>query len=113
MPMAEVFAEQGDEVMVDVSDELKKSIEYLNGWDHDVLFLMIHKTFVFKNFNQAFGFMTRVALYAEQVNHHPDWRNAWNKVHVTLSTVDVGGLTVKDVAMAEFMDGAHSQCETP
>ncbi|WP_114561972.1 4a-hydroxytetrahydrobiopterin dehydratase [Ephemeroptericola cinctiostellae] len=98
-------------MMVDVSDELKNSVECLSGWDHDVLFSMIHKTFVFKNFNQAFGFMTRVALYAEQVNHHPDWRNAWNTVHVILTTVDVGGLTIKDVAMAEFMDGVHSQIQ--
>ncbi len=65
----------------------------------------ISKTFTFKDFNQAFGFMSRVALKAEAMNHHPEWFNVWNRVEVTLSTHDAGGLTELDVELAGFMDG--------
>jgi len=64
----------------------------------------IQRTFVFKDFNEAFGFMARVALVAEQMNHHPEWTNVWNRVEVTLSTHDAGGLTERDLALAEAMD---------
>lgn len=64
----------------------------------------IRKTFKFKDFNAAFGFMTRAALVAEQMNHHPEWFNVWNRVEVTLSTHDAGGLTELDVKLAEAMD---------
>jgi 4a-hydroxytetrahydrobiopterin dehydratase len=64
----------------------------------------IIKTFKFKDFNAAFGFMTRAALVAEQMNHHPEWFNVWNKVDVTLSTHDAGGLTERDAKLAEAMD---------
>ncbi|XP_065887604.1 pterin-4-alpha-carbinolamine dehydratase-like [Dysidea avara] len=64
----------------------------------------IKKNYQFNNFNVAFGFMTRVAMKAEQMNHHPEWFNVYNKVEVTLSTHDCGGLSVKDVTMATFMD---------
>jgi 4a-hydroxytetrahydrobiopterin dehydratase len=64
----------------------------------------IHRTFVFKDFNAAFGFMARVALLAEQMNHHPEWTNVWNRVEVTLSTHDAGGLTELDLKLAEAMD---------
>merc|ERR1711962_1097441 len=57
----------------------------------------IYKEFLFKNFNQAFGFMSRVALKAEKMDHHPEWFNVYNKVQITLSTHDVGGLSDKDV----------------
>ena len=66
----------------------------------------ISKTFTFKDFNQAFGFMSRVALKAEAMNHHPEWFNVWNRVEVTLSTHDAGGLTELDVELAGFMDAA-------
>jgi 4a-hydroxytetrahydrobiopterin dehydratase len=66
----------------------------------------ITKTFTFKNFNQAFGFMSRVALKAEAMNHHPEWFNVWNRVEVTLSTHDAGGLTELDIELATFMDAA-------
>lgn len=64
----------------------------------------IQKTFKFKDFNAAFGFMTRAALIAEQMNHHPEWFNVWNRVDVTLSTHDAGGLTERDLKLAEAMD---------
>jgi 4a-hydroxytetrahydrobiopterin dehydratase len=64
----------------------------------------IRRGFVFKDFNEAFGFMARVALLAEQMNHHPEWTNVWNKVEVTLSTHDAGGLTERDLQLAEAMD---------
>ena len=64
----------------------------------------IQKTFKFKDFNAAFGFMTRAALVAEQMNHHPEWFNVWNRVDVTLSTHDAGGLTELDLKLAQAMD---------
>jgi 4a-hydroxytetrahydrobiopterin dehydratase len=64
----------------------------------------ITRTFTFKDFNAAFGFMTRVALAAERMNHHPEWFNVWNRVEVTLSTHDAGGLTERDLKLAEAMD---------
>jgi 4a-hydroxytetrahydrobiopterin dehydratase len=64
----------------------------------------ITKSFKFKDFNAAFGFMSRVALYAEKADHHPEWFNVYNRVEVTLATHDAGGVTDKDVALAQFMD---------
>jgi 4a-hydroxytetrahydrobiopterin dehydratase len=64
----------------------------------------ISRTFTFKDFNAAFGFMARAALLAEAMNHHPEWFNVWNRVDVTLSTHDAGGLTEKDLKLAEGMD---------
>ena len=64
----------------------------------------ISRTFVFKDFNQAFGFMTRAALVAEKLDHHPEWSNVYKTVVVTLSTHDAGGLTALDVKLAETMD---------
>lgn len=66
----------------------------------------ITKKFEFKDFNAAFGFMSRVALYAEKADHHPEWFNVYNRVEATLSTHDSGGVTDKDVALAQFMDKA-------
>ena len=66
----------------------------------------IAKTFAFKDFNAAFGFMSRCALKAEAMNHHPEWFNVWNRVEVTLATHDAGGLTKLDIELARFMDAA-------
>ncbi|XP_068884695.1 pterin-4-alpha-carbinolamine dehydratase 2 isoform X1 [Aphelocoma coerulescens] len=66
----------------------------------------IYKEFNFKNFNQAFGFMTRVALQAEKMNHHPEWFNVYSKVQITLISHDCGGLTKRDVKLAQFIDKA-------
>jgi 4a-hydroxytetrahydrobiopterin dehydratase len=71
----------------------------------------ISKTFLFKNFNQAFGFMTRVALVAEKLDHHPEWFNVYNKVQVTLSTHDLNGLSTYDVQLAQFMDQCVSNSD--
>ncbi len=65
----------------------------------------IARTFQFKDFNAAFGFMTRAALLAEKMDHHPEWFNVYNKVEVTLATHDAGGITGRDIAMAKAMDG--------
>jgi 4a-hydroxytetrahydrobiopterin dehydratase len=64
----------------------------------------IQKTFKFKDFNEAFGFMARAALVAEKMDHHPEWTNVWNRVDVTLSTHSAGGLTELDLKLAEAMD---------
>ena len=77
-----------------ISVELKK----LNGWS--IVNGNLHRVFEFKDFSQAFAFMTQVALAAEKMDHHPDWSNAWNKVTVDLSTHSAGGLTKNDFDLA-------------
>jgi 4a-hydroxytetrahydrobiopterin dehydratase len=72
----------------------------------------ITKEFKFKDFNVAFGFMTRVALHAEKADHHPEWFNVYNRVDVTLSTHDSGGVTDKDVELAHFMDETAREITT-
>lgn len=67
--------------------------------------LAITRRFTFHDFSEAFAFMTRVALYAEKADHHPEWRNVWNRVDITLTTHDAGGLSQRDVAMAEAIGG--------
>jgi 4a-hydroxytetrahydrobiopterin dehydratase len=64
----------------------------------------IAKSFKFKDFNEAFGFMTRVALLADKMDHHPEWFNVYNKIDVTLSTHDAGGVTQNDIKMATAME---------
>lgn len=64
----------------------------------------IARTFTFKDFNAAFGFMTRVALVAEKSDHHPEWRNVYRTVEVTLATHDAGGVTARDIALAKAMN---------
>lgn len=64
----------------------------------------IKKEFKFSDFNEAWGFMTRTALKAESMNHHPEWFNVYNKVEVTLSTHDCQGLSLRDIKLANFMD---------
>ncbi len=64
----------------------------------------ITRGFAFADFSAAWGFMSRVALLAEQQGHHPEWSNVWNKVDITLSTHDAGGLSEKDIALAKAID---------
>ena len=76
----------------------------LDGWAEVDGRDAIAKTFRFKTFNQAFGFMTRAALKAETMDHHPEWFNVYNRIEVTLATHDAGGVTRKDIDLAAFMD---------
>lgn len=76
----------------------------LDGWNEVQDRDAISRTFRFADFNEAFGFMTRIALKAEQMNHHPEWFNVWNRVDVTLTTHDAGGVTQLDVELAHFMN---------
>lgn len=64
----------------------------------------VQKTFRFKDFNAAFGWMARVAMEAEKRDHHPEWRNVWNRVEVVLTTHDAGGITALDLDLARAMD---------
>lgn len=87
-------------------DELHEGLKNLGGWQVDEEGKALTKTYQFDNFAHAFSFMTQVALYAEKVNHHPEWTNVYNKVHVILSTHDCGGVSAKDIAFALYMDEA-------
>lgn len=83
---------------------LAQEITTLDGWTIDQGRPAIQKTFKFKDFNEAWGFMSRCALLAEQADHHPEWFNVYNRVDVTLTTHDSGGVTEKDITMAKAMD---------
>ena len=74
------------------------------GWAHEQKRDALIKTFVFADFADAFGWMTRVAIWAEKWNHHPEWDNVYKTVNVTLTTHDVGGLSPLDVKLAKKMD---------
>ena len=76
----------------------------LQGWTEVKGRDAITRTFTFTDFNQAFGFMTRAALVAEKLDHHPEWFNVYKTVEVTLSTHDAGGLTERDITLAAAMD---------
>lgn len=71
--------------------------------------LSISRTFKFADFNEAFGFMTRVALFAEKADHHPEWSNVYNRVEIRLTTHDAGGLTARDFELAKAINRAASQ----
>ncbi len=78
----------------------------LNDWEVEAGGAAILRTLKFKTFNEAFGFMTQVALTAEKMNHHPEWSNVYNRVSIRLTTHDTGGLTEKDFALAREIDRA-------
>ena len=82
------------------------AIAQLSGWSAVTGRDAIAKTYKFADFNAAFGFMARVALVAEKMDHHPEWSNVYNRVEVVLTTHDAGGVTQKDIDLARFMDGA-------
>jgi 4a-hydroxytetrahydrobiopterin dehydratase len=88
-----------------LSGEARKSgLARLKGWREVAGRDAISRKFVFKDFNEAFGFMARAALVAEKLDHHPEWSNVYKTVDVTLSTHDAGGLTELDIELAEAMD---------
>jgi 4a-hydroxytetrahydrobiopterin dehydratase len=76
----------------------------LDGWTEVEGRDAIQKSFKFKTFNEAFGFMSRAALVAEKMDHHPEWFNVYNRVDVTLATHDAGGVTEKDIKLAKSMN---------
>jgi 4a-hydroxytetrahydrobiopterin dehydratase len=82
----------------------QKAISQLSGWAVVDGRDAIRKVFQFGDFNEAFGFMSRVALKADQMDHHPEWFNVYNKVDVLLSTHDADGVTTLDLDLARFMD---------
>lgn len=82
----------------------REALEQLNGWQDVQGRDAIHKQFEFKDFNAAFAFMTRVALMAEKMNHHPEWFNVYKRVDITLTTHDAGGLSERDIKLAKFCD---------
>ena len=84
--------------------ERKKAMAGLQGWKKVSGRDAIKKTYVFADFNAAFGWMSRVALRAEQLDHHPEWDNVYKTVNVVLTTHDAGGLSQLDVTLAKFMD---------
>jgi len=85
-------------------DARAKALKELSGWSDVPGRDAITKSFKFKTFNEAFGFMSRVALVAEKADHHPEWKNVYKTVEVVLSTHDAGGVTAKDIALAEAME---------
>tara|TARA_B100001250_G_C19768812_1_gene776082 strand:- start:1440 stop:1718 length:279 start_codon:yes stop_codon:yes gene_type:complete len=84
--------------------EVTKKLKKLSGWKLVKGRSAITKTFKFKDFTEAFGWMTSMALYAEKKDHHPEWFNVYNTVEVTLSTHDAGGITQLDIELAKEMN---------
>ena len=85
-------------------DARKQALAQVPDWSEAMERDAIFRKFTFRDFNEAFGFMTRAALIAEKSDHHPEWFNVYRNVEVTLSTHDAGGLTEKDIALAKAMD---------
>ena len=89
--------------------EIREKLSELEGWELASGDKAIRRQFRFKDFSEAFGFMSRVALAAEKLDHHPDWSNVYNRVEVVLTTHDAGGLTELDFRLAAVMDGLASR----
>ena len=84
--------------------EREDALEGLPEWDHDDARDAITRSFTFDDFSQAFAFMTQVALLAEKADHHPEWSNVYNRVEILLTTHDAGGLSERDIEMAQAID---------
>jgi 4a-hydroxytetrahydrobiopterin dehydratase len=82
----------------------EEALAALSGWSLREDGLAIEKQLKFADFNEAFGFMTRVAIYADKADHHPEWFNVYSTLRITLTTHDADGLSSRDVAMAKFID---------
>jgi 4a-hydroxytetrahydrobiopterin dehydratase len=90
---------------VGLSDaERADALDDLADWDYDEARDAITRRFMFKDFPEAFAFMTRVAFMAESADHHPEWSNVWNRVDILLTTHDCGGLSARDVTLAQAID---------
>lgn len=83
-------------------DQIQAELKNLNGWT--IKDGKLHKDFVFDDFVDAFGFMSKASLHIERLNHHPEWLNVYNKLSVDLTTHDVGGITQNDVALAKVLN---------
>lgn len=86
------------------SEERTQQLAELRGWQAVAGRDAIQRQLKFADFNEAFGFMARVAIKAQEMDHHPEWFNVYNRVDVTLSTHDADGLTSRDIALARFID---------
>lgn len=89
--------------------EARTQLAAVPQWSFDEARGAIRRAFVFADFGEAFAFMTRVALAAEKADHHPEWSNVYNRVEITLTTHDAGGLTARDIALAKLADVAFTQ----
>src|SRR5579864_9852150 len=87
----------------------KQALKGLSGWAEKQGGEAIGRSFVFRDFNEAFGFMSRVALVAEKNDHHPEWRNVYKTVDVVLATHDAGGVTARDIDLAKAMNAVAAQ----
>lgn len=85
-------------------DKILESLKKISGWHLSSDKKSIQKSYKFKDFNAAFGFMTRIALQAEKTDHHPEWFNVYNRVDITLTTHDAGGISERDIEMAAFIE---------
>ncbi len=88
-------------------ETLNEALGKLDGWEQTKEREAIRKTFTFKDFREAFAWMTHIAFIAESMNHHPEWFNVHSRIEVTLATHDVGGVTELDLTLAQAMDAAH------
>jgi 4a-hydroxytetrahydrobiopterin dehydratase len=87
-------------------DQIKSELNNLSGWS--IKNGKLHKDFVFRDFVDVFGFMSRAALHIERMNHHPEWFNVYNKLSVDLTTHDAGGITQNDVNLAKTLNSLQS-----
>jgi len=92
--------------MIEPLDETERAdaLDGLPDWDHDDARDAITREVMFADFAEAFGFMARVALVAEKMDHHPEWKNVWNRVEILLTTHDAGGLSHRDIELATAID---------
>ncbi len=93
--------------------ERDQALRELPGWSWDAAASAIRRSFQFRDFSEAFAFMTRVALAAEKADHHPDWSNGWNRVDIALSTHSEGGVTRRDIDLARQIDAFASLAPSP
>jgi 4a-hydroxytetrahydrobiopterin dehydratase len=90
------------------ASERGRHIIALQGWSYDPKVAALRKSYSFANFAEAFGFMTRIALLAERADHHPEWSNVYNRLEIALTTHDAGGVSIRDVELAQAIDESGS-----